>query len=93
MTGYQADELIQMGLAGISHPEDMVQGKQLFEKLVAGERDHCTVESRFLHKDGTMFRGELNLSVIRDNNSRPQSLVGLLMDVTDCNQNRSQKPA
>jgi PAS domain S-box-containing protein len=93
MTGYQADELIQMGLAGISHPEDMAQGKQLFEKLVAGERDHCTVESRFLHKDGTMFRGELNLSVIRDNNSRPQSLVGLLMDVTDCNQNRSQKPA
>ena len=92
MTGYGADELLKMSIAGIGHPEDVAIDQPLFDELVTGERDHFTIRKRFLRQNGEMFPGELSISIIRDQDGKPQSMVGLLMDITDCKKGEIGNP-
>lgn len=57
--GYTQEELQNLSLAQITHPDDRVQSIKLFRELLAGERTHFCLEKRYIRKDnGLVQRGE-----------------------------------
>jgi PAS domain S-box-containing protein len=83
MLGYTAAELTELGVAGVSHPDDMALDLELFGELVEGRRSSYQVEKRYLRADGTTTWGRLTASLVRGEAGEPRYAVGLLEDVTE----------
>ncbi|MDB5074371.1 MAG: cph2 2 [Chloroflexi bacterium] len=81
--GYGEDALCRMTFADVTHPDDVTADWALFGEMVAGTRDAYTLDKRYLRKDGQIVWGQLAASVTRDRNGTPQSIIGLLLDVTE----------
>ncbi|MHA2425841.1 MAG: PAS domain S-box protein, partial [Candidatus Thorarchaeota archaeon] len=55
LLGYSHDELTQMHLKDISHPEDIVLDSASMQGLLEGDYDHFSKEKRYIRKDGSFF--------------------------------------
>jgi PAS domain S-box-containing protein len=81
MLGYSTEELSNMRFPDYTHPEDVARNLELFEELLEGKRSTYEMEKRYVRKDGTVFWGHLNVSLLSRN--QPQTLViGMLQDIT-----------
>src|SRR5438270_1623610 len=83
LLGYSAEELRGLTLSALSHPEDMAVDGALARDLFEGERDTYQIEKRYLHKDGSVIRGHLTLSLVRDADGTPRYAVGMVEDITE----------
>jgi PAS domain S-box-containing protein len=83
ITGYSADELAQVDISTITHPDDLGIGREHFLDMIAGKRDNTQMERRYVHKDGNIFWARITYSLVRDTNGTPQYLVGSLEDITE----------
>jgi PAS domain S-box-containing protein len=93
LLGYSREELLQMSVDEISHPDDMIKDRELTEELVSGLRLHYQMEKRFYHIDGGIIWGNISVSLIRDSSGNPQFVYGMLQDITEMKyiQNRLQE--
>ncbi len=82
MLGYTREELHGMVFTAVTHPDDVLADWELFESLVAGQRDAYQMEKRYLHKDGHIVWGNLTVSLVRDAHGVPQFTIGMVEDVT-----------
>jgi len=80
--GYSLEELKQVGLSNILHPEEISTTRRYFEEMLRGERDFYQREGRYRRKDGTWLWGSNHISVIRDANGKPQFVVSMMADIT-----------
>ena len=55
MPGYSQEELQQLTVAEINHPDDWQTSIALYDALKRGERPAFTQEKRYLHRDGTVL--------------------------------------
>src|SRR4029450_13256662 len=53
MLGYSYDELIKLGIADITHKDELQTEMELYRQLVSGEIPFYRIEKRFLRKDGS----------------------------------------
>jgi PAS domain S-box-containing protein len=83
MLGYSEAELRTKTLGDISHPDYTEESRAGRQQLLAGEISSHTMEKRYIRKDGTVFWGRLNRSLVRDCDGQPQYLVAVLEDITD----------
>ncbi len=83
MLGYSEDEIVALGPAGITHPDDLERNRQFSLRLAHGEIPHYTMEKRYVRKDGTAFWGQMTVSMMHDAKGRPTALIGMIEDVTD----------
>jgi len=83
IVGYSDQELRMMSFVEITHPDDIDADLQLFNELVAGERDRYDIEKRYIHKSGRVVWIHLTVSVIRDADERPRFPIGFVQDITD----------
>ncbi|MGD8589654.1 MAG: PAS domain S-box protein [Chromatiales bacterium] len=78
------NQLLERGLADISHPEDidalLSRIEQLYLSQVDGHR--CELESRFLHPQDGVLWGRLLLSLVRNSTGQPVCLIGQLIEIT-----------
>ncbi len=81
--GYDEQELRRMTFIEVTHPEDQALDWALFAELVAGIRDGYTLDKRYIRKDGGIVWGHLAVTVSRDPNGAPESILGMLVDVTE----------
>jgi PAS domain S-box-containing protein len=81
--GYTEDEFRRMTFLDVTHPDDAAADWTLFEELLAGTRDAYTLDKRFIHKDGHLVWGQIAVSVTRESSGAVQSIVGMLLDVTE----------
>jgi len=67
------------------HPDDeqAAADRAMFEQLVAGERESYEIDRRYLRCDGTSFVGHTTVSLIRDAEGQPDSVIGVIQDVTE----------
>lgn len=86
MLGYTEKELRKMVFTQFTHPEDSASEVELFQQLIAGERDYYQMEKRFYRKDGKLLWGNLIVSLIRDGNGKPQFAIGMVKNITDSKQ-------
>jgi PAS domain S-box-containing protein len=90
ITGYPLSELVNMNPAMLAHPDDRFLDRELFEQLVSGERDQYQMEKRYYKKDNSLFWGRLTYTSVRDENHKPNYIIGMIEDITEQRRTREQ---
>ena len=52
MLGYSNEELLRIGIKGITHRDDIAEGKQFYGEMVEGKRSISRREKRYVRRDG-----------------------------------------
>jgi|UniRef100_A0A7V6DNK8 PAS domain S-box-containing protein len=82
MLGFSLEELRQVGLENILHPDDLPAATAFFQEMKEGKRDFYQREGRYRRKDGTWMWGQVNVSAIRDESGKLLFAVSMLVDIT-----------
>jgi PAS domain S-box-containing protein len=83
MLGYTAEEMLQLGIEGISHPDDYALDLQLFHRVMAGEIDRYELDKRFVHKDGHLIWTHVLVSMTRDAGGQPSLIISMAENIND----------
>jgi PAS domain S-box-containing protein len=83
MLGYSADELLGQNPAIVVHPDDVAADAHLFRELLDGQRESYAVERRYRRKDGSLFWGRLNYSMVRHPDGTPRYIFGTLENIDE----------
>jgi PAS domain S-box-containing protein len=78
MIGYTVEELADMTLADVTHPEDAEIELALFGELLEGKRPAYQVEKRYIHKNEDIIWIRLTVSAARDENGDIEYLLGMV---------------
>jgi PAS domain S-box-containing protein len=70
--GYDHEELLERGLAVVSHPDDAQSTAVLMRTLLAGEIPKYTLNNRYIRKDGVVLATRVSATLIRDEAGIPQ---------------------
>ena len=82
MTEYTEEELLKMGFADITYPEDMEASVAWAEKLFHNEISSWQMEKRYLKKSGKVFWANLTGSVIHDEQKDTSYALAMIEDIT-----------
>ncbi len=83
MLGYSEHELLELGVAGVTYPDDLEKDRQLVLRSLRGEIPYYTIDKRYVRKDGQVFWGQLTAAMIPDADGRPTHGIGMLGDITE----------
>lgn len=84
MLGYSEAELLARTFQDITHLEDLETDLGNVRRLLAGETDTYTMRKRYIRKDGSILRGELTVSLLREETSRaPVKFIAIIQDITE----------
>src|SRR5262249_19514272 len=89
MVGYSADELRTMTYLDITHPEDRRASMSSLLSLLRGEINKFTTEKRYVRKDGSVFWGLGNSTLIHDAHRRPLRTITMIEDITERRQSEA----
>jgi PAS domain S-box-containing protein len=81
LTGYSADELLQMTVDELNHPDDRTLDRAVFDGMQRGEQ-HYALEKRYLRKDGTTVWASVSGGTVCDADGRPRVAFGVAQDIT-----------
>ncbi len=83
MTGYSQEDLQDMTLAGIAHPDQRHEVEENLRRARRGEiADPYFVERHYVRADGRAIDVELHGSIVRDGADRPVQAMVVVIDVT-----------
>ncbi|MEN6451311.1 MAG: PAS domain S-box protein [Thermoguttaceae bacterium] len=83
MLGFSEEEILNRGLAAISHPDDRETDRSLVPRLWRDEIPRYQIEKRYVRKDGQVIWGQLTVSLLRDEGGRSTSAIGIVEDLTE----------
>ncbi|MFZ5808715.1 MAG: diguanylate cyclase domain-containing protein [Chloroflexota bacterium] len=83
MLGYQVGPLLTKDIASLVHPEDLPNHTALINQLLYGDSSAARSEIRFLHQQGDVIWGLLNMSLIRDPHNNPSHIICQIQDITE----------
>ncbi len=83
MLGYSPSELIGNSYTDYTHPDDVVTQEALIKDMFEGKLDKILLEKRYIHKNGGLVWGRLNLSVIHDTEGRTLYGIGIIENITE----------
>ena len=83
MLGYTVEQMCALNVTGLTHPEDPPGMWQLYQAVVAGERDHVRLEKAYYRSTGEVVWTDLTVSLIRDDFGTPRFTIAMVDDVTD----------
>ncbi len=82
MIGYSRDELKEIDWPAVTHPEDLQEDLNQFERLLSGAIDGYLLQKRFIRKDGTILYTEISVACVRRADRYPEYMVTLIRDIT-----------
>lgn len=83
MLGYSEEEIVALGIQGITHSDDCEADHQLRMRLVRGEIPSYKIEKRYVRKDGRVVWGQLTNSMMHDAEGKPARIIAMVEDVTE----------
>jgi PAS domain S-box-containing protein len=83
MLGYSHDELIALGIEGISHPDDLEEDLALADSLRQGAHVAYQLDKRYIHKNGSIVWGSLTGTIVRDEHGGIAFGIGMVEDITE----------
>lgn len=83
LLGYSETELLQKTFQDITHPDDLQDDLERIQQLLVGEIDSYQMEKRYFHKQGHVVWGLLNVSLVEDNQGKPQYFISQIQDITE----------
>lgn len=83
ITGFSEEELLQMTVADVTHPDDRAYDQERFDQTLADrQREHFS-EKRYLRKDRTIRWVDVRGRLIADDAGNPSRIVEIISDITD----------
>lgn len=84
ITGYKETELQGYGSsAAITHADDVVGERQMFEALIQGHVERYRNEIRYVRKDRSVITTMLTTSVLRDGNGKIRYIISMIENITE----------
>jgi PAS domain S-box-containing protein len=83
LLGYTDDELSRLTFQDLTHPDDLNADLEQLSRLLAGEISAYRMEKRYLRKDGETVWALLCVSLVRDEQRRPQYFISQVIDITE----------
>jgi PAS domain S-box-containing protein len=83
MLGYREEELANLTISDITHPEDLEKSITLSTSLVSGKTTGYNLEKRYVRKDGQIFWGRLTTSIVHNPKSKSLYAIGMVVDITE----------
>ena len=81
-TGYTADELQEMTIHDISHPDELEENLENLRRLHAGEIREFSMEKRVVNRDGSANWYQLTVSPTWDLGEEPRYHVAIAQDIS-----------
>jgi PAS domain S-box-containing protein len=81
--GYSQEEMRTLSMADVTHPEHLAESYAQRIPLLTGESSFFQMEKRYLHRDGHVFWGLTNVSLVHDASGRPLLYVGQVLDISN----------
>jgi PAS domain S-box-containing protein len=82
MLGYTEEDLAELTLTDVTHPEDRKQSSLALTQVLTGNRQTANIETRLLSKRGEVVHVRLTASWVFDERKNPQLTIGIVHDVT-----------
>lgn len=82
ITGYSAEELLRIGPAALTHPDDVGHVNKVLSAHHAGLEPVYKTEKRILRKDGQSIWIQVDASLIYDNNGKQLCSAGTVYEIT-----------
>lgn len=83
IVGYSEAELLGKTFQDITHPDDLDADLHLLQQVLAGSRDGYSMEKRYFHKDGHSIDIQLDVTLKRDHEARPQYFISQIQDISE----------
>jgi len=81
--GYEDGELTRLTFQVLTHPDDLNADLEQLARLLAGKISAYRLEKRYLRKDGQTVWALLCVSLVRDEQGRPQYFISQVLDITE----------
>ena len=82
MFGYSAEELSSQTALDVTHPDDLAEAQRLVKAMAEGT-ERCTVEKRYLRKNGDTLWATRTACIIRDKDRTPREFLIMVEDITE----------
>lgn len=82
LLGYTANELLQLKFSDITYPADLARSVQLVAELSQEQLDSFAIDKRYVRKDGVVIWAVSTVSLMRDENGKPQGLIAVVEDIS-----------
>ena len=79
--GYSFEELKNITLQQISHPDDMEPHLAHIRRLLAGEVPFYSMEKRYICKNGSILWVNLNVTLVRDTQGKPVYFIAIVENI------------
>lgn len=83
MLGYTSEEFAAMTIRDYTHPDDVDRNMDLFNDMMAGNRDFFRLEKRYFRKDGELVWGQVAAALHRDVEGRPKFAISMVENITE----------
>ncbi|MFX0116543.1 MAG: PAS domain S-box protein, partial [Candidatus Hodarchaeota archaeon] len=80
--GYSEEELRQLAIRSVLHPDEDPMELDYFQKLANGELDRYQRDLQLLRKDGSAIWGNIVTSLVRDAQDQPQFGIGMIEEIS-----------
>ena len=82
--GYTQEELLNKTMEDITYPEDIDISSRSLDTLYQDKKSQTfNIKKRYLHANGDIIWGNLNVSLITDQQGKPLYTIGQLEDITE----------
>ena len=81
--GYEAEELAQLTVEEITHPDDIAEDRERADRLIDGQIESYELEKRYLRKSGESVWALLAVSLVRDEDGTPLYFISQIKDITN----------
>jgi PAS domain S-box-containing protein len=82
MLGYSEQELLELDLFAVTHPEDRERAAHGAAQLLAGQLPSLVYEKRYLARSGKIAWARLSVAPLRDERGIPSGLIRVAEDIT-----------
>jgi len=83
ITGFSENELRNMKIEDIIHPDFMGKDKKLTRKILEGKIESYQGDRKYLRKDGQIIWGRTSVQLIHDAENAPMYFLPMIEDITE----------
>jgi|GEM_PF-2860630 len=83
LLGLREKELHRSTLFERIYPGDLLPGITMVEELLAGKRNYCGIDSRFVRKDGQLVWGRMSLTLVKDSAGEFRYALGMFENISE----------
>ena len=83
MFGYEEDAILDTHLVALIHPDVMEENRIQQDRLIKGEIDHYHLENTFIHNNGKIVIGLMDVNLIRNARGDPAYFLVSVINTTE----------